>query len=57
MERENKTVWGAIRNVVELSQKMVGKATVVTLKTQVSDIDSFTKIMDSVVWESIIQIK
>ena len=43
MERENKTVWGAIRNVVELSQKSAGESTVTTLKTQVSKIEPFIK--------------
>ena len=43
MERENKTVWGAIRNVVELSQKRAGESTVTTLKMQVSKIEPFIK--------------
>ena len=43
MEREHGTVWGAIQNAVELSQKRSEEATVTTLKIQVSKIELFTK--------------
>ena len=49
MEGEHGTLWGFIRNAVELSHKRKGEATVTTLKTQVSKMDSFTKKMESVV--------
>ena len=45
MAREHGTVWGAIRNALELDQKRAEEATVATLKTQVSKIDYFTKTM------------
>ena len=57
MEQEQRTVWWSIRNAVEFYQKKVGEATVATLKTQVSEIDSFTKKMDSAVRASIRRIK
>ena len=53
MKREHGTVWVAINNAVELSQKRVEEAIVTTLKTQVSKIDSYTKIMESAVTASI----
>ena len=43
IDREHRTVRGAIRNAVELAQKRAGEATVTTLKMQASKIDSFTK--------------
>ena len=57
MEGQHGTVWGAIRNAVELSHKRSGEATVTTPKTQVSKIDSFTKKMDSAVGAFISRIK
>ena len=43
MEQEHGEAWGDIRNAVELAQKRGKEATVTTLKTHVSNIDSFTK--------------
>ena len=57
MEREHGTVWGSIRNTVELSQKRDEEVTVTTLKTQVYKIEPLTKKMESEIWASIIQIK
>ena len=50
-------VWVVIRNTVELAQKRSGEATVTTLKTQVSKIDSFTKKMESALQASFRRIK
>ena len=57
MERKHRTVWGSIRNTVELDQNRAGGATVTTLKMQVSKIDSFTNKMESAVQASISRIK
>ena len=57
MEREHGTVWGSIRNTVELSQKRDEEVTVTTLKTQVYKIEPLTKKMESEIWASIIRIK
>ena len=57
MEREHRTVWGAIRNAVELAQKRAGESTVTTLETKILQIDSFTKTIESALRASIIQIK
>ena len=43
MEWKLGIVWGTVRNAVELVQKRAEEATVATLKTQVLNIDSFTK--------------
>ena len=57
MEGEHGKLWGSIRSAVELSQKRAGEATVTTLKTQVSKMDSFTKKMESAVRAYISRIK
>ena len=57
MEQEHGTVWGAIRNEVELAQKKSEESTVITLKMQVLKIDHFTKKMGSTVRASISRIK
>ena len=43
IDREHRTFWVSIWNIVELDQKRTEESTVATLKTQVSKIDSFTK--------------
>ena len=47
MEREHRTVWGVIWKEMELAQKRAEESIVITLKTQVSNIDSFVKNMES----------
>ena len=57
MEGGHGTLWGSIRNAVELSQKRSGEVTFTTLKMQVLKMDSFTKKIKSAVRASIIRIK
>ena len=52
MDMEQGTLWGAIRNTVELDQKGVGELLLPSLEIQVSKIDSFNNNMKSAVQAS-----
>ena len=47
MERKHGTVWGSIQTAVELAQKRELESVLTSLKIQDSNIDYFTKTMDS----------